>query len=271
MTTYQSKSSALKEKHGPWAVVTGASDGIGRAYAEALAEKGFNVVLVARRERELEALAAELRTKHHVECKVIPADLSIAAHREAVTHATESHDVGLLVCAAGFGTSGAFVDNSHDDEINMIDVNCAALASLSWTFAKRFVARKRGALVLLSSIVAFQGVARSANYAATKAYVQTLAEGLRVELAPFGVEVLAVAPGPVASGFAARARMHMSRAESPATVAIGSLRALGKRGTTRPGLRSKVLGYSLALTPRWGRVKIMAQVMRGMTMHPPTR
>ena len=119
----------------------------------------------------------------------------------------------------------------------------------------------------MSSIVAFQGVPRAANYAATKAYIQTLAEGLRVELQPFGIDVIASAPGPVKSGFAARANMEMGAAERPGTVAARTLDLLGRKMTVRPGFLSKLLGYSLATSPRWARVLIMTQVMRGMTQH----
>jgi short-subunit dehydrogenase len=113
-------------------------------------------------------------------------------------------------------------------------------------------------------MVAFQGVARSAHYAATKAYVQTLSEGLREEWSGLGVQVLSVAPGPVHSGFAARSQMTMAQAEDPQVVARASLDALGRTGTVRPGFLAKLLGYSLGLTPRWGRVKIMGRVMAGM-------
>jgi hypothetical protein len=123
----------------------------------------------------------------------------------------------------------------------------------------------------MSSVVAFQGVPRAANYAATKAYVQSLAEGLRAELRPLGVDVVASAPGPVHSGFAERAGMRMGLALTPSAVASATLAALGRRGTVRPGWLSKLLGWSLALLPRWVRVRVMALVMGGMAQdeHPP--
>jgi short-subunit dehydrogenase len=121
--------------------------------------------------------------------------------------------------------------------------------------------------VLLSSLVAFQGVPRAANYAATKAYIQTLAEGLRAELRPHGVDVLASAPGPIASGFAQRADMRMSASLQPDVVATATLDALGRTTTVRPGWLSKALGWSLALLPRWAMVQVMARVMKGMTAH----
>ena len=117
----------------------------------------------------------------------------------------------------------------------------------------------------MSSLVAFQGVPRAANYAATKAFIQSFAEGLGHELGPRGVDVLATALGPVRSGFATRAAMTMARAQTPDEVAGATLRARGRRRTVRPGLLAKLLELSLKVLPRWGRVRMMAAVMAEMT------
>jgi uncharacterized protein len=257
----------LRERYGPWAVVTGASDGIGRELALSLARRGLDVVLVARRARALEAVAAELRASHGVEALVVTADLSERSGVAEVVARAAGLDVGLLVAAAGFGTSGRFVDGDVEAELDMIDVNCRAVAALTHHFGARFAARGRGGIVLMSSLVAFQGVPRAANYAATKAYVQSLAEGLRLELAPSGVDVLSSAPGPIDSGFAKRANMKMGMAGTPESVAEETLEALGRKGTVRPGWLSKLLEWSLSLLPRWGRVRMMGVVMGGMTKH----
>ncbi|HVP66858.1 MAG TPA: SDR family NAD(P)-dependent oxidoreductase [Anaeromyxobacteraceae bacterium] len=254
----------LRERYGPWAVVTGASDGIGREIALHLAAAGVHLVLVARRAELLHALAARLRAAHGIEVEPVAADLSLASGVVEVLDRCEHRQVGLLVAAAGFGTSGRFVEAELVEELAMIDVNCRAVAALSHAFARRFVAQRRGGIVLMSSLLAFQGVALSANYAATKAWVQTFAEGLRLELSPCGVDVVATAPGPVRSGFADRAEMTMSFAETPAVVARGTLAALGRSGVVRPGWLSKLLEWSLALLPRWGRVRVMAKVMASM-------
>jgi short-subunit dehydrogenase len=257
--------SRLRAQYGPTAFVTGASDGIGRAFAEQLAADGLDLVLLGRREPHLEALAAELRSRHGVRCAVVAADLSSDDGIAAACAAADAHDVGLLVAAAGFGTSGPFISSDLDSELAMIDVNCRAVVALCHRVGQRMAIRRRGGLVLMSSIVAFQGVARTANYAATKAFVQTFAEGLGRELAPHGVAVLAVAPGPVRSGFERRAGMTMGQAEMPATVAAGALRALGRRRTVRPGWRSRLLGLSLATLPRSFRTRILSGIMANMT------
>ncbi|MBY0362315.1 MAG: SDR family NAD(P)-dependent oxidoreductase [Phreatobacter sp.] len=251
--------------YGPWAVVTGASDGIGRAFALELAASGFGVVLAARRKDRLEALAAQIAADGCFAPRVVAGDLGTDDGIAALCAATADLDVGLLVCAAGFGTSGPFAEADPANERDMLRLNCESLMLTTHRFAGRLVARGKGGIVLMSSLVAFQGVPRTAHYAATKAYVQTLAEGLQRELAPHGVDVVASAPGPVSTGFAARAAMTMGNAEKPEVVARQTLAALGRKTTVRPGLLAKVLEASLAPLPRRGRVRIMELVMRGMT------
>lgn len=261
------RSQIWNKKYGPWAVVTGASDGIGRAMAVRLAASGLHMVLIARRKEILRLLAEELMREHGVECRVLAVDLGKEEGIRAVVDATQDLDVGLLAAAAGFGTSGPLLETDLETELDMVDVNCRAVLALSQHFGRRLAARGRGGMILLSSLVAFQGVPRAANYAATKAYVQSLAEGLRWELAPLGVDVVASAPGPVRSGFGARANMRMGLALTPERVAEVTLKALGRRSVVRPGWLSKFLEASLAPLPRWGRVRILKMVMEGMTKH----
>ena len=257
--------SRLRSRYGQAAVVTGASSGIGEQFARGLAAEGFDLLLVARRNEVLCQLAEELRGKHAISVHVLAADLADPASADTVVSKAREMGVGLLICAAGFGTSGAFIEGTLADECAMVDVNCRSLMTLTWHFGKWFTDRRRGGIVLMSSLLGFQGVPRAANYAATKAYVQSLAEGLHHELKLFGVDVLASAPGPVHSGFGGRANMQMGMALRPQDVAAETLSALGRRATVRPGWLSKALEWSLKPLPRWGRVRMMGVVMRGMT------
>jgi short-subunit dehydrogenase len=254
-------------KYGPWAVVTGASDGIGYAFAEQLAERGLNLVLVARRAPQLHQLADEIRTRYGVQALIIVADLSTLEGRAEVESATKHIDVGLLVASAGYGTSGPLLQADLRQERNMLDLNCFAVLDQCVHFGNRFSQRGGGGIILLASLVGWQGVPHTAHYAATKAYVQSIAEAMRIELKPKNVDVLASAPGPVHSGFAARANMVMGAAVLPEIVARESLNALGKHGTVIPGRLSKLLTYSLLPLPRPLRSLILAQVMGGMTKH----
>jgi short-subunit dehydrogenase len=253
----------LKTRFGPAALVTGASDGIGRAFAEALAERGFDLVLIARREVVLQGLARELIARHGVTVTVIAADLSAPGAVTETLARTEAQPIGLLVAAAGFGSTGAFLDLDPGTEAGMVDLNCRSVVELTHGLGRRMAAQGRGGIVLISSVLGFSGAPFSSTYAATKGFIQSFAEGLAVELRPLGIPVLSVAPGPVASGFAARARMQVSRTDTPETVARASLAALTRGGTLRPGVMGKLLGWSLAMMPRWGRVRVLGQIMKG--------
>ncbi len=255
------------ERYGPWAVVTGASSGIGREFAVQLARRGLNLMLVARQGDVLTQLGQQLTAQYGVQVRPLAADLGDPGAVEFVVSRAAELEVGLLVASAGFGTSGPFLDSGLAQELNMVDVNCRAVVALTHQLGRQFAQRGRGGVVLLSSLVAFQGVPRAANYAATKAFIQSLAEGLRIEWKPRGVDVLACAPGPVASGFGERANMRMNMAATPEQVAHATLKALGRQTTVRPGALSKLLEWSLAPLPRWGRVRIMSLVMGGMTAH----
>jgi short-subunit dehydrogenase len=178
---------------------------------------------------------------------------------------TQDLDVGLLVASAGFGAAGVLIESPLEQMVEMLHVNCRALLALTWHFGRRFAQQRRGGIVLLSSIVAFQGAPFTAHYAATKAYVQSLAEALSVELKPLGVDVIASAPGPTQSGFADRAGLKMGKALNAGDVAEATLRALGHKSTVLPGFLSKLILLALAPLPRWARVKIMGSVMKSMT------
>jgi uncharacterized protein len=257
----------FRDKYGPWAVVTGASSGIGREIALRLSEAGLNLVLVARNDLVLKQLADDLRERNGIETIVAAIDLAVETGVETLSATTRDLDVGLLVASAGFGTSGSFLDAKLEDEIDMLNVNCRALMGLTLYFGQRFAKRKRAGIVLLSSMVGFQGAAFAAHYAATKAYVLVLAESLHVELSAVGIDVIASAPGPTRSGFDDRAGFQMSMSMKADRVALDTLSRLGSKSTVLPGLLTKLLVYAKAPLPRWIRVRIMSSVMKSATKH----
>jgi uncharacterized protein len=263
----ESEKKRIKEKYGPWAVVTGASSGIGREIAERLAEAGLNLFLSSRKLSDLESNADTWESKYAVQIRCIEGDALMQEDVRKILETTKDFPVGLLVVSAGFGTSGLFIDSLLDEELNMLKVNCETLFFLTHSFSRRFLRNGKGGIILMSSIVAFQGVPHSAHYAATKAYVQTLAEGLHIELRDQGVDVLAAAPGPVSSGFGERANLKMNMSLQPSDIGVPILKALGRTSTVFPGFLTKVLVYSLRTVPRWGKIRIMKIVMGGMTSH----
>lgn len=255
----------LRSRYGEWALITGASSGIGFELAKQLASAGIHLVIHARQSDRLQEVEKHLHSFAGTKIKMVLGDVSETEGIEKLIRSAHGLNIGLLVVSAGFGTSGYFIDSSLPAEINMLRVNCEALLSLTHYYSQQFVQQNRGGIILMSSMVAFQGTPHAANYAATKAYVQTLAEVLAAELKPKGVDILAAAPGPVMSGFSKRAHMHMPMSLTPAQVGVPILKALGRQTTVLPGLLTKLLVYALRTLPRWGKVKIMEKVMGGMT------
>jgi short-subunit dehydrogenase len=257
----------IKKQYGSWALITGSSSGIGLAIATALAKAGVNVILHGRRAAELQRISTLLQESYRIEAYVVSSDLSSEEGIQEVLRVCVDKPIGLFVASAGFGTSGFFHEAAIENEISMLRVNAESLMILVHHFSKRFIAQERGGIILLSSMVGFQGVPYAAHYAATKAYVQSLGEALAVELKPFGVDVLTAAPGPVESEFGKRANLKMDMTLTPNQVAIPILNALGRKDTILPGWLTKFLVYSLRTVPRWGKVRIMQKVMGGMTQH----
>jgi len=261
----QSRHLAFLGRYGPWALVTGASDGIGRATAEMLGALGLNLVLVARNGDRLAEIGEALEAAHRIKVRVHAADLSDRQALAGLASATVGMDIGLVVAAAGFGTSGSFLSADLETELGMMDLNCGAVLGLSHVFAQRLSARGAGGLVLFGSLIGWQGVPNASHYAATKAYVQALGEGLGLELSAKGVDVLTVAPGPVGSGFANRAGMQMGATDTPDVIARAILQSMGRKASIVPGGLGRLLTYSLAPLPRRVRSRILGQVMSGMT------
>lgn len=183
------------ECYGPWAVVAGASEGIGASFSEKLAARGFNLVLLARRAGPLEALADRLRKKHSVDVRACSLDLGGPDVVDGMKDATRDLDVGLFIYNAAYSPIGAFIDIDVELHLKAVEVNVLGPLRLSHHFGKRFAERGRGGIILMSSMSGFQGTAMVANYAATKAYDTVLAEGLWYELKEHGVDVLACVAG----------------------------------------------------------------------------
>ena len=252
-------------RYGPWALVAGASEGIGASIAQKLAERNVDLVLVARRAEPLEDLAERLRRSYRV--KVIPqvADLGSSRVIPELHAATASLDVGLLVYNAAHAPISAYLDLDVQEHLRTVDVNVRGPLRLSHYFGRRLVERGKGGIVLLSSIVGLQGTARLANYAATKAYNTILAEGLWYELRDRGVDVLACVAGPTltpgyrsstggASGHA------IARPMNPDDVAEQALRQLGRRPSGIAGRLNQIASALLCrVLPREAAIQIVSK------------
>jgi len=258
----------MRDRYGPRALVVGASDGIGAAFASMLAARGLDVVLVARRRELLESLAARLRDEHGVDAEVVVADVGTAEGLAAV--AAAGRDVGLLVCNAAAGPVGSFAHLTPERLDAVLDVNCRAAAHLTRAIGVPMLARGRGGVILLSSMAGDRGAALVAHYAATKAYLRVLAEGLWAEWRPYGVDVLACCPGLVRTPTylatdAARPGRMVPPPMEPDAVARAALAALGHRPVVIPGRWNRLGAFAVArLLPRRAAVALQSRQTRAM-------
>jgi uncharacterized protein len=218
---------------GKWALVTGASAGIGTALAEELARGGTNLVLTARRQERLEELAQKLATSHKIRTRVFAADLAVADAPKKIFQFTKEQgiEVELLINNAGFGAYGEFSTTDTQRLLDMVQVNCSAVIHLTRLFLPEMVARRHGDVLILASTASFQSVPYISTYAATKAFDLLFAEGLAEEMKPYGVRVCALCPGSTDSEFAEVAgQMHIAATranrETAEKVARTGLRAL---------------------------------------------
>lgn len=226
-----SPSSVFESK---WALVTGASAGIGVALARELAARGAKLILTARRKDRLDALAAELAARG-AEVRAIVADLNDPAAPQQIYDATEGAGitVDILIENAGLGQFGVFHSNPVDQELSQVRVNCEAVVRLARLFVPRMVERRRGWVLITASTASFQPVPYLSTYAATKAFDRMFALGLAQEVARFGVKVTALCPGATESEFfdvarAGAVKRRVQSAEAVARYAVDAL-VLGKR------------------------------------------
>ena len=241
----------------PFALVTGASGGIGLEIAKRLAAKGHRLVITARYRETLEAAAAELRSAGSPEVVIIVADLAMPNGVGTILTELMRQDIRIdvLVNNAGYGSLGSFTELSEANQLGMIQLNVTSLVHLTHRLLPDMLTRRQGAVVNLSSVAAFQPGPWMTIYYATKAFVLSFSEALREELRETGVQVVTCCPGPTPTGFGARAgvvKPAPAEAVFPtaAEVADDTMRALARGGLVVPGLLNKLLIQSLRVAPR---------------------
>lgn len=255
----------FKQAYGQWALVTGASSGIGKAISQQLAKQGVNLVVVARNKNNLQSLQTELETTG-ISVLSISADLSLPGSSVELDKKTAHLDIGLLVANAGIENTGEFMNNSFKDEQKLLALNINSPMELSHIFAKRFTQKGKGGILLLSSLFGYQGVPQVANYSASKAYILSLGEALNVELKPFGVDVTVLSPGLTQTTMTQNMVVDFNKMpitqHQPEVVARVGLNALGKKATVIPGFINKFYAWENRLIPRSWPVKLFGFLIK---------
>lgn len=241
-------------------MIAGASEGLGAAFARALARRGMDLVLVARRPGPLEALASRLRDELAVEVRTVVLDLGAPDAIEVLHRNTAALEVGVAIYNAAHAPIGELVATSPESLMRVVDVNVRGPLSFARSFAAPMVARRRGALVLVSSLAGTVGTPRLGAYAASKAFETVLAESLWGELRRHGVDVLGVVAGAIRTpGYASASRREAPGTLDPEVVAERALQAIGGGPTIVPGWINRLAHWLLGrLLPRRLAIALMA-------------
>jgi uncharacterized protein len=261
------------------ALITGASSGIGAAFAEALAKQGMNVVLVARSEDRLLALANTLKSQHGIRADVMVQDLTQPDAATMVYKAVEALgvEVELLINNAGFGDYGAFGDRPRQTQLDMVQLNIAALVDLTHQFLPQMQERRSGSILNIASIAGFQPMPYLSVYAATKAFVLSFSEALWAENQTTGVHIMAVCPGPTESRFFEVANFPQTLASdgqgivSAEVVVQEALQALDKRqsNVVTGGMGNQMIVNAARFLPRQTLVNGIAKLFRPKSVQSP--
>ena len=254
-----------RARFGPYALIAGASVGLGEAFARQLAGKGLNLLLVARGRDGLERLAAELRAQHGIDVQTLALDLGSPDLATRIGDLVADKAVGLLVYNAAASVIGSFVDSPLDRQLQVLDVNCRGPLLLAHMLGKPMAERGRGGIVLMTSMAGSQGGPWLASYAASKAFNLVLAEGLWDELGQRGVHVVACRAGATRTPGYASSQPRPSRVPllDPEQVARAALAALGRGPSVIPGAFYRFSAFVMnRLLPRRVAVRIMGRATR---------
>jgi len=261
----------FRDRYGPWALVAGASEGLGAQFATQIAARGVNLVLLARRARELALLGDAVAAEHGVEVRALALDLAAPEAVGTAKRETDDIEIGLLVYNAALSCIGPFLDAPLEEHLKELDVNCRGPLVFAHGFGRAMAGRGRGGILLMSSLAGAQGAPGISHYAATKAYNTVLAEGLWGELRGRGVDVLACCAGAtltpryLANQKAQGGGSLPAPEMDPSAVVAEALAALGGTPSMIPGAANRVAAvFMQRLLPRRLAVSIMGKSTRGM-------
>lgn len=250
-------------------LITGASSGIGEAFAKRLAAEKHDLVLVARSEKALHELCDELMLVHKITAHYVVLDLTEPNADQRLFEETERHgfEIDWLINNAGFGSYGDFSSLDHDKELKMIDLNIRSLVAITHRYLPAMRKRKRGTVINVSSAAGFQPIPFMATYAATKAFVTSFSEAIAAENRPFGIQVMALCPGPTSTNFQAVARLDLpveikgkQTAEEVVEAAMRGVK--GRRTRIVSGFTNDLVSRVVNFVPNIVITRLMARALR---------
>ncbi|MCX7829738.1 MAG: SDR family oxidoreductase [Acidobacteria bacterium] len=254
------------EKYGRYALITGASAGIGKEFAYILAEKGRNLILVARREDKLKEIASDITERYKIECVTAKNDLTLENSYKDIFDFTKSYDIGLLVNNAGFGYYGRFINQKEDKLKDMIKLNVLTFSMLTRVFGEYFLKRGKGGIILVSSLAAFQPTAGMAQYGATKGFELLLGEALSEEIKGKNVDITILCPGATVTEFQIAAEGVPHNGMDAREVAVGAGNNLDRKLISIPGIENKIVGKLHRFLPRsfvrWATKKALSHYLK---------
>lgn len=255
----------LKKKYGEWALVTGASSGIGKAFAEKLAEMGINLILIARRKNLLQEIGMDLNKKHSIEVRIIEADLTDQRKLTDILSFMNNYEIGILVNNAGVGSPGSFLTSPILSDLNMISLNCTAPLVLTKYFANRMKHNNRGAIIFLGSVVGYYPNPSNALYSATKAFDTAFGNSIAYEMKNYNIDVLVVNPGATDTEFK---RLSNSKKgpflRSPEQVVNSTLKKLSRKYNFVDGLFNKCFLLILKFIPNKIKTNLIGKLSGSM-------
>jgi uncharacterized protein len=260
----------MLEKYGKWAIITGASSGIGRAFAEDAAAQNMNLILVSNEKEELQLVCNTLHEKYSIEVITCCVDLAQPDSIKEIEKVSNGKEIGLLINDASYGIHGKFVDTPLESYNHLIQVNINAYVALTHTILPTMIARKNGAVIMVSSLNSFSPIAESAIYTATKVFELYFGAALAEEMKEHNVDVLVVMPGPTKTGFQERAGTKVnSMAITPEELVKGAWPCLGKKMVYIPGIFNKLLSFIGSHVEMEKRVALASRIYKLMLHEKP--
>tara|TARA_X000001036_G_scaffold439152_1_gene489199 strand:+ start:4338 stop:5129 length:792 start_codon:yes stop_codon:yes gene_type:complete len=258
-----------KEGYGEWALVTGASSGIGKEFCYQLANRGMNIILVARRKTLIEEIASDIELKNGVKTITIDLDITEDSSIDKIYDKLKNIEVGFLVNNAGIGSFGDFHQTELIKYQNMIKLNCMVPVILTFKFLEKMLNRKKGAIIFLSSKSAYQPTPFFSVYGATKVFNLFLGEALWAEYKKNGIDIMSLSPGLVNTGFQKNAGVTPNQKglmwANPKEVVSTALNSIGIKSSVVHGKLDKFLAFLIRLSPRKLSIKVAGMVAKSQS------